>query len=76
MQIGDEAFNEFMALYQAEFGKEISRKDALEMTTRLINLYLIIYRPLPSESNDGSTPPPGDRRYHNGCESGTLNIDA
>jgi hypothetical protein len=55
MQIGDAAFKEFMALYQAEFGKEISRQDALEMTTRLINLYLIIYRALPGESNDGTT---------------------
>jgi hypothetical protein len=76
MQITDDDLNEFMALYRAEFGKGISQTDALEMTTRLINLYLIIYRPLPSESNDGSTPPPGDRRYPNGCESGTLNIDA
>ena len=62
MQIGDEAFKEFMALYHAEFGKEISRQDALEMTTRLINLYLIIYRPLPGERGDSPTPPSGDRR--------------
>lgn len=62
MQIGDEAFKEFMALYQAEFGKEISRQEALEMTTRLINLYLIIYRPLPGERGDSATPPLRDHR--------------
>lgn len=53
MQNSDDALNEFMALYQSEFGKEISRQDAIEMTTRLIGLYQIIYRPLPGERNDG-----------------------
>ena len=62
MQIGDKALIEFMALYQAEFGKEISRQDALEMATRLINLYLIIYRTLPGERGDHATLPSGDRR--------------
>jgi len=62
MQISDDALNEFMALYQAEFGKELSRQDALEMTTRLINLYLIIYRPLPGELGDDATRLSGDRR--------------
>ncbi len=62
MQIDDEAFKEFMALYRAEFGKEISRQDALDMTTRLINLYLIIYRPLPGEPGNGTTRPSGDHR--------------
>lgn len=61
MQISDKTFKEFMALYQAEFGKEISRQDALEMTTRLINLYLTIYRPLPGEHGDGATRPSEDR---------------
>lgn len=60
MQITDDDINEFMASYQAEFGKEISRQDALEMTTRLINLYLIIYRPLPGERGDKATPPSAD----------------
>jgi len=62
MQIGDEALEEFMALYQAEFRKEISRQNALEMATRLINLYLIIYRPLPNERGNGATRPSEGRR--------------
>lgn len=62
MQIFNDDLNEFMVLYRAEFGKEISQKDALEMATRLINLYLIIYRPLPGEHGDKATPPSGDHR--------------
>jgi len=49
MQISDDALDEFMALYRVEFGKELSRQEALEMATRMINLYQIIYRPLPGE---------------------------
>jgi hypothetical protein len=62
MQIRDEALTEFMALYRAEFGKEIPRQDAVEMATRLVNLYLTIYRPLPGELSDAVTRPPEDRR--------------
>lgn len=62
MQISDDDLNEFMALYRTEFGKEISRQDALEVTTRLINLYLIIYRPLPGERGDRTMPPSEDHR--------------
>jgi hypothetical protein len=57
MQIGDEAFKEFMALYQEEFGRCLSEQNALEMATRLIDLYRILYRPLPGECNDDTTRP-------------------
>jgi hypothetical protein len=62
MQIRDVDLDEFMMLYRTEFGKDISQKDALEMATRLINLHLIIYRPLPGERGDKATPPLGDHR--------------
>jgi len=62
MQSDDKELEEFMALYQTEFGKEISRQDALEMATRLINLYLTIYRPLPGERCGGAMRPSGDHR--------------
>lgn len=62
MKISNTSLDEFIEIYQKEFGKEISREDALEMATRLINLYLIIYRPLPGERRDGVTPPSGDHR--------------
>jgi hypothetical protein len=60
MQISDNALDELSTLYQAEFGKGISREDALEMATRLVNLYEIIYRPLPHEL-DSAMQPSGDR---------------
>ncbi len=56
MKINDDALEEFMVLYRAEFKKDISREDALEMATCLVNLYLIIYRPLPGERGDNATP--------------------
>ncbi|MDP2655080.1 MAG: hypothetical protein Q8P17_00755 [bacterium] len=62
MKINDETLNEFMTLYRTEFGKDISQQDALEMATRLINLYLIIYRPLPGERGDKTTPPSEDHQ--------------
>lgn len=57
MPISTVDLDEFMTLYQAEFGKEISQKEALEMATRLIHLYLILYRPLPGEYGDKTMPP-------------------
>jgi len=56
MPIDDQALIEFMTLYKAEFGKDISRQDAHEMAGRLIHLYQIVYRPLPGETSDGRTP--------------------
>ena len=62
MQISDESLTEFINLYHAEFGKEITRQDALEMATRLINLYQIIYRPLPTELDGDAMRPSGNPR--------------
>ena len=46
MQISDEALNEFIAIYKAEFGEEISRKDASEMAFRVLRLYGLLARKL------------------------------
>lgn len=62
MKYTDEDIHKFMEIYRAEFGKEISPQDALEMATRLIDLYLIIYRPLPGANNNDATRPSEDRR--------------
>lgn len=62
MPISAVDLDEFITLYRAEFGKEISQKEALEMATRLIHLYLILYRPLPGEHLDSVTPPLEDHR--------------
>ncbi len=61
MQISNNSLDEFIMLYKAEFRRDISQQDALEMATRLINLYQIIYRPLPGELN-AFTPPL--KNYH------------
>ena len=59
MPISTVDLDEFMTLYRAEFGKEVSQREALEMATRLIHIYLILYRPLPGEYGDKATPPLG-----------------
>lgn len=62
MPISAVDLDEFIKLYGTEFGKNISQKDALEMATRLIHLYLILYRPLPAEYGDQATPPSATHR--------------
>ena len=62
MRVSDDTLDEFMALYQAEFRKDISREDALEMAIRLVNLYQLIMRPLPDEGSERVTPHSEDRR--------------
>ena len=62
MRVSDDTLDEFMALYRAEFGKDISREDSLEMAIRLVNLYQLIMRPLPDEGSERATPHSEDRR--------------
>jgi hypothetical protein len=64
MQITNDNLNEFIVLYRAEFGKDISQKDALVMATRLVNLYLIVYHPISGECGDRPMWPSEDRRDH------------
>ena len=47
MQISEDALNEFIAIYKAEFGEDISRKDASEMALRVLKLYELLERQLP-----------------------------
>lgn len=49
MKISDDDLIEFMAIYEQEFGEQLTSAEASEMTTRLINLYMILVEPLPSE---------------------------
>lgn len=56
MQISKESLNALRAIYAKEFGKIITEEEALEMATRILDLYQIIYRPLPGETR----PPTGD----------------
>ena len=49
MGLSKEAIDEFKAIYKKEFGKDLSDKEALEMATNLINLFKVIYRPIPKD---------------------------
>lgn len=59
MQISNSDLEEFTTIYRTEFKKGISKQDALEMATRLVNLYQMIYRALPGEK-EGVTKPPSE----------------
>ncbi len=44
MRPNEKTLEEFMCLYEAEFGESLTREEAIEMWTRLMNLYLTLYR--------------------------------
>ncbi len=46
MQITEEAINEFIAIYRAEFEEDISHQDAREMALRVLRLYELLARKL------------------------------
>jgi len=49
MTFEDKDLNEFLTLYEEEFGEHLSIQDASHMASRLITLYEALARPLPSE---------------------------
>lgn len=44
--LSDEQVSKFQAIYRKNFGKEISRMDALEKGAQLVRLFKIIYKPI------------------------------
>lgn len=63
MQIPEEALNEFIAIYKAEFGEEISRRDASEMAFRVLRLYELLAKTLPNgETTTPAATQPADGR--------------
>lgn len=42
----EEQVNKFQILYKNRFGKEISKKEALEKGTKLVRLMQIVYQPM------------------------------
>lgn len=44
--LSDEQITKFQKLYKARFGKNISRKDALEQGIKLIRLIELTYKPM------------------------------
>ena len=52
MNCSQEDLREFIRLYKEECGTEITEDEAREMTARIINLYLKLMEPLPSERKE------------------------
>ncbi len=46
MQLSDKDLADFQALYKKQFGKEISKAEALEQGTKLIQLMKLVYKPM------------------------------
>ena len=46
MQISNNNLEEFREIYKKNFGKEISKAEALDSATKLLTLMKIIYRPI------------------------------
>jgi hypothetical protein len=49
MRVSDEALQELIALYQAEFGEALTTAKAAEMAHRLLALYALLGEKLPHE---------------------------
>lgn len=50
MQVDNSDVQEFRTLYTAEFGEELSIKEATEIAGRVADLYTLLAESLPSES--------------------------
>lgn len=46
MRISDDKIKQFQVLYKKHFGQEISKDEALEKGTKLVELMSLIYRPI------------------------------
>lgn len=55
MKFSDPDLQEFIAIYQEEFGDTLSLAEASEMAFRLVNLYMQLTKALPSEQKDASS---------------------
>jgi len=51
MSLSEEAIREFKKIYNREFGKTISDKEAQEIGQNLLSLFKIIYRAIPEDEN-------------------------
>jgi hypothetical protein len=51
-QLSRQAIDEFKAIYQDEFGRELSDDQVQEIALRLLRFFGILVRPQPDESDD------------------------
>ncbi len=54
LMISKKALEEFKKIYKAEFGEELSASEAMEKSTRFLNLMKVIMRPIPNEVDEVS----------------------
>ncbi|MBI2038907.1 MAG: hypothetical protein HYT22_01325 [Candidatus Niyogibacteria bacterium] len=47
--LSEQAIEKYRAIYQKEFGIEISHDEAAEQAQRLLNLARVVYQPMPKE---------------------------
>jgi len=58
MPITPERLREFRFRYEEEFGEPISEDEAREIASRLVELYMMLAEPLPSERGVATSPEP------------------
>jgi len=63
MQLSDEAIEEFIKIYEKDFKKKLIREVAREMAIRVITLYELLAKKLPSEQNSPDIKPLGDEPH-------------
>lgn len=51
-QLSDKAIEEYQNIYFKEFGEQISKEEARKQGTSLVNLYKLIYKPIPSDKKE------------------------
>lgn len=52
MRLTDEKIEQFRAIYFKRYGVELSKQDAIEQATKLLQLVMLIYRPMSTEEFD------------------------
>lgn len=50
--VSDERLEEFRRIYKEAYGEDITKKEASEMSHRLLALYRLLLRPLPDETSE------------------------
>ena len=55
MKVSDEAIREYMEIYRKDIGEELTVQQAREITSRLVALYSVLCKRLPTESQPQGT---------------------
>ena len=54
MAISDKRLDDFIERYEKVYGERITRDEARPIATRLVTIYRVITKPLPSEFNEAA----------------------